>query len=66
MYNTGDVGIWQANGTIQLLGRCDDQVKIKVHDSRLRKAMKTEKPKRGETGRGGKKNVMQLLTGFFS
>ncbi|CAI4219783.1 unnamed protein product [Parascedosporium putredinis] len=29
MYNTGDVGIWQANGTIQLLGRCDDQVKIK-------------------------------------
>ncbi|KAH6894681.1 hypothetical protein B0T10DRAFT_258534 [Thelonectria olida] len=29
MYNTGDLGSWNADGTIQILGRVDDQVKVK-------------------------------------
>lgn len=30
MYNTGDLCAWRADGTIQILGRADDQVKVKV------------------------------------
>ena len=30
MYKTGDLGRWRENGTIDLLGRVDDQVKVKV------------------------------------
>ena len=30
IYNTGDVGMWKPDGTIEILGRCDDQVKVKV------------------------------------
>jgi len=30
MYNTGDLGRWKENGEIDILGRMDDQVKIKV------------------------------------
>lgn len=29
MYNTGDIGLWLRDGTIQIQGRRDDQVKIK-------------------------------------
>ncbi|KAH7305941.1 AMP-binding enzyme [Stachybotrys elegans] len=29
MYNTGDLGRWNSDGSIDILGRCDDQVKIK-------------------------------------
>jgi len=29
MYNTGDLGRWRADGTIEPLGRIDDQIKIK-------------------------------------
>lgn len=30
MFNTGDLGRWLDNGTLESLGRLDDQVKIKV------------------------------------
>jgi non-ribosomal peptide synthetase component F len=30
MYNTGDIGRWTTNGSIEILGRQDDQVKLKV------------------------------------
>lgn len=30
MYNTGDLGRWNADGSIDILGRVDDQIKIKV------------------------------------
>ena len=30
MYNTGDIGLWLPDGTVQVQGRYDDQVKIKV------------------------------------
>lgn len=30
MFNTGDLGRWNDDGTIEHLGRVDDQVKIKV------------------------------------
>ncbi|MEK6283639.1 MAG: amino acid adenylation domain-containing protein [Acidobacteriota bacterium] len=30
-YRTGDLGRWQANGTIEYVGRRDDQVKIRGH-----------------------------------
>ncbi|KAM3526668.1 hypothetical protein MY4038_006711 [Beauveria bassiana] len=30
MYRTGDLGQWDAEGNILILGRCDDQVKVKV------------------------------------
>ncbi|KAM3497979.1 hypothetical protein MY10362_008687 [Beauveria mimosiformis] len=29
MYRTGDLGQWDASGNILILGRCDDQVKVK-------------------------------------
>lgn len=29
MYNTGDIGSWLPDGTVQIQGRCDDQVKVK-------------------------------------
>lgn len=29
MYNTGDIGRWRADGSIEMLGRVDDQVKVK-------------------------------------
>ncbi|ODA81117.1 hypothetical protein RJ55_04080 [Drechmeria coniospora] len=29
MYCTGDLGRWRADGNIDILGRCDDQVKVK-------------------------------------
>lgn len=30
MFNTGDLGRWRADGTLEHLGRIDDQVKVKV------------------------------------
>ncbi len=30
MYNTGDIGKWREDGSLDHLGRIDDQVKIKV------------------------------------
>ena len=30
MYNTGDLGRWLDSGEIEILGRTDDQVKVKV------------------------------------
>lgn len=30
MYCTGDLGQWRHDGNIDILGRCDDQVKVKV------------------------------------
>lgn len=30
MYNTGDLGRWRPDGSIDILGRVDDQVKVKV------------------------------------
>lgn len=30
MFNTGDLGRWREDGTLEHLGRIDDQVKIKV------------------------------------
>ncbi len=34
MYNTGDLGRWLPSGRIEILGRNDDQVKVKVHSLR--------------------------------
>jgi non-ribosomal peptide synthetase component F len=31
MYNTGDLGRWLPTGEIEILGRNDDQVKVKVN-----------------------------------
>lgn len=36
MFNTGDLGRWRDDGTLETLGRIDDQVKIKVGLSILR------------------------------
>lgn len=30
MYCTGDLGQWESTGNIKILGRRDDQVKVKV------------------------------------
>jgi non-ribosomal peptide synthetase component F len=30
MFNTGDLGRWREDGTLEPFGRLDDQVKIKV------------------------------------
>ena len=30
MFNTGDLGRWRPDGTLEHLGRVDDQVKVKV------------------------------------
>jgi non-ribosomal peptide synthetase component F len=30
MYKTGDLGYWRPDGNIEILGRADDQVKVKV------------------------------------
>lgn len=30
MYKTGDLGQWRTDGSIEILGRADDQVKVKV------------------------------------
>lgn len=30
MYNTGDLGRWRPDGCIEIIGRIDDQVKVKV------------------------------------
>ena len=35
MYNTGDIGRWTADGSIDILGRQDDQVKLKVRRDEL-------------------------------
>lgn len=34
MYNTGDMGLWNPEGSINIHGRRDDQVKIKVSESK--------------------------------
>ena len=39
MYCTGDLGRWRADGNIDILGRLDDQVKIKVCKSKSNKAI---------------------------
>lgn len=36
MFNTGDLGRWLENGTLENHGRVDDQVKIKVNTSLMR------------------------------
>lgn len=46
MYNTGDIGRWNADGSIDILGRQDDQVKIKVRSS-----CATLEPSGGDFGR---------------
>lgn len=33
MYCTGDLGRWRPDGSIEILGRVDDQVKVKVSKS---------------------------------
>lgn len=33
MFNTGDLGRWRPDGTLEHLGRVDDQVKIKVRSN---------------------------------
>lgn len=35
MFNTGDLGRWREDGTLETLRRIDDQVKIKVCPSIL-------------------------------
>lgn len=35
MYNTGDLCRWRADGSVDILGRVDDQVKVKVHQKSL-------------------------------
>ena len=30
MFNTGDLGKWREDGSVEHMGRLDDQVKIKV------------------------------------
>lgn len=34
MFNTGDLGRWRSDGTLEHLGRVDDQVKVKVCNPR--------------------------------
>lgn len=36
MFNTGDIARWREDGSLEMLGRKDDQVKIKVSPSILR------------------------------
>lgn len=36
MFNTGDLGRWREDGTLEHLGRVDDQVKVKVHPTMAR------------------------------
>lgn len=36
MFNTGDLCKWREDGTLEPLGRIDDQVKIKVRNSTSR------------------------------
>lgn len=33
MFNTGDIARWRVDGSLDMLGRKDDQVKIKVNFS---------------------------------
>lgn len=35
MYNTGDICRWDTSGSIEILGRVDDQVKVKVRNPQL-------------------------------
>lgn len=35
MYCTGDLGRWMPDGSIEILGRVDDQVKVKVRSHKL-------------------------------
>lgn len=41
MYNTGDLGAWREDGEIEMLGRVDDQIKIKVRQH-TRSSLSTE------------------------
>jgi acyl-CoA synthetase (AMP-forming)/AMP-acid ligase II len=36
MFNTGDMARWREDGFLEMLGRKDDQIKIKVSPSTLR------------------------------
>lgn len=42
MFNTGDLGRWRPDGTLEHLGRVDDQVKIKVRPNPFWFATRTE------------------------
>lgn len=46
MYNTGDIGLWNPDGSIKIHGRCDDQIKIKVSNLENNKLENFEKKKR--------------------
>lgn len=39
MFNTGDLGRWRSDGTLEHLGRIDDQVKVKVSSNLNASAM---------------------------
>ncbi|NFF81599.1 amino acid adenylation domain-containing protein [Clostridium botulinum] len=40
MYRTGDIGRWQENGEIELIGRCDSQVKLRGYRIELKEIEK--------------------------
>jgi len=37
MFNTGDIARWREDGSLDMLGREDDQVKIKVVDTLIKR-----------------------------
>ena len=43
MYDTGDLGFWMESGELQILGRADEQVKVKVSASSTRETLPMKK-----------------------